>query len=681
MFSRVAASTRLALVVIGLVAASSAREPSGEYFFGVEIGGVLCGYARVTTAPLAEGSGNLTLLTHEIVVRGTLLGSPVDNRMVLTYHLDPAAARFIYHESLIEQGPSRMTSVVRIEAGKARVSESGSGKEEVVDLPAGVVLANTLWYPHLLADFASGKAEARSYLLFDGRGGAIRETVYTRKSAETLRLAGQSFDTVVLDVLDRRTGVASTMWLDTRTGMVVQTRTPGGRRTYLADPSVVDAVNRAGAQPDLNPSVMTKTNVTIRKVRDISSMKVRVVAQPSGLWLTPASLNVPGQRFTGTVRDNAVDGVFEIAHTRYDGAKAPPFPPDVRNDPALREFLAADSMIQSDDPVLTAKAHEITAGARDSWDAVRRLSQWVSGNVKGAIPGGVTARGTYDQRAGDCGGHSFLMAAFARSVGIPARVVWGCMYTPFEGGAFGEHAWNEVYMGEAGWIPLDTTIAETDYVDSGHIRIGILQSLSNALNPRVIEIVDHRVSGAVASSPAAGASKYDPYVGEYRNIERGNPVKVLERDDALALDIPGQTVLTFKEPDARGAWRSTISDDVFVTFERGDSGAVAAMTLHQATRLPRTGPPASPLDGVPAEFRPYPGVYLFQQAQARFTVVYEGATLVINDPLAKRAFKLKPGGQPGTWIDEFGKFTVHFDTDAGGAIAAMRLEGTTLFRR
>jgi transglutaminase-like putative cysteine protease len=240
---------------------------------------------------------------------------------------------------------------------------------------------------------------------------------------------------------------------------------------------------------------MASANVTIRDVRAISYMKVRVAARPSGLWLTPEMLNVPGQRFTGTVRENVVEGEFEIEHARYDGAHAPPFPPDLGGDASLKRFLGADDYIQAGDPVLAAQAREITDGARDSWDAARRLSAWVAVHIKGAIPGGVTARGTFDQGAGDCGGHSFLLAALCRSVGIPARVVWGCLYTPHQDGAFGQHAWNEVYMGAAGWIPLDTTASEVDYVDSGHLRIGVFGSVATSMNMRSIEILDYRGAG------------------------------------------------------------------------------------------------------------------------------------------------------------------------------------------
>ena len=72
---------------------------------------------------------------------------------------------------------------------------------------------------------------------------------------------------------------------------------------------------------------MSKTNVAIADVQGIRYMKVRAKFEPSGLWVTPESLNVPGQHFTGTVDENLIEGIFEIEHPHYDGAGAPPFPP------------------------------------------------------------------------------------------------------------------------------------------------------------------------------------------------------------------------------------------------------------------------------------------------------------------------------------------------------------------
>jgi len=369
-----------------------------------------------------------------------------------------------------------------------------AGEEYYFAIELNVVLANSLFHPHLVADFVTRNAERTTYRVFDGRENAVRETTYTRVGTEKLALAGRTFDTVVLEVAEQRTATAVTVWLDAVTGIIVQTRQPGNRRTYLTDRAVVRAVLEAGGRIDLDWLVLFKTNVSIQKVREISHMKIKAALRPQGLRLSPEALRGPGQRFEGTVKDNLVEGVFEIEHRRYDGRNAPPFPPDVGDDPALREYLRPDIYIQSDDRVIREKAREITSGARDSWDAMCRLSRWVATEIKGAIPGGITARGPYDQRAGECGGHSFLLAAFGRSVGIPVRAVWGLMYLPRDGGVFGRHAWNEVYMGEAGWIPIDATFAEADYVDSGHLRLGVIQSLSNEIDVKRIEILEHEAA-------------------------------------------------------------------------------------------------------------------------------------------------------------------------------------------
>ena len=33
---------------------------------------------------------------------------------------------------------------------------------------------------------------------------------------------------------------------------------------------------------------------------------------------------------------------------------------------------------------------------------------------------------------------------------------------------------NEIYMGKAGWIPVDATTNEIDYIDPGHIRAKVI---------------------------------------------------------------------------------------------------------------------------------------------------------------------------------------------------------------
>jgi transglutaminase-like putative cysteine protease len=483
---------RWAVLLTALLSAASAvpgaTSPSAEeFFFAYEINGTLCGYVKFTTSPLVEDGRDLILLEHAVLIQVRAMGQAVESRIKLTYHIDPRTNGFLYHESLIEQGGQRMFAKMRIDGGRAYISGTGTDKEEAVDLPPGVVLENTFSFPHLVADFARGGLETKSYKIFNGRDGKVQEVVYTKAGAEMLRRAGKTFETIVLDCVNRTNGLKTRIWLDPATGIQVQTQMPN-RLMYLADASVVGALQTAV----LDPIFAVKADKKIPNPDDISYMKTRAVIEPTGAWISPGSLNVLGQRFTGTVKDNRIEGEFEVEHRRYDGAEAPPFPPDFGRDPALKEFLEPSDFIQSNDPVLVAKALEITRGSGDSWEAARRIALWVSGNIKGAVPGGGTAKGVYDTRSGECGGYGFLTAAFCRAVGIPARVVWGCLYATSGGGVFGQHGWNEIYMGKAGWIPIDTTRRQIDYCDSGHIRIGVHESTATALNARTIEILDFR---------------------------------------------------------------------------------------------------------------------------------------------------------------------------------------------
>jgi transglutaminase-like putative cysteine protease len=647
-----------------------------EYYFAIEMNGTVCGYSRFTASPFLENGKDLILLKQEMRMQFTALGSKVEQRLVLTYHIDPASGRFTYHDSTIEQGDMRLSSKIRIAGGQAFVSGSGMSQEQAVPLPTDVVLANTLHYPHLVADFAGSGLASKSYPIFDGRDAQVQETVYTKVGTETVRRAGREYETIVLDVLNKRNGMKSKLWLDPATGIAVQARHPN-RFSYLADSSVAETLRT----PNLDANFLAKANISIPKVKDISYMKVRATIEPMGLWVSPEALSVPGQRFTGTVKDNLVEGEFEVEHRRYDGSKAPPFPPDFSRDPAMKEYLAGSELIQSDDPVLVEKAREITRGSRDSWEAAVRLSRWVSENIRGAIPGGGTARGVYDSRSGECGGHSFLMAAFCRAVGIPARVVWGCLHLPERGGIFGQHGWNEVYMGEAGWIPIDTTAGEIDYVDSGHIRIGPHQSTATALNARTMEILDYRLaSGGAADSKPPIPAKYGRYLGEYAHSSRGK-VEVVVKEGSLVVDIPGKIALALVDPDEKGIWQSKLTQNLYVTFGGTDSGAIVETRIHELLPMRRTGPLDVPAADVPAGLRAYPGKYLLMQAPAEFLVQYEGGTLFLNNQAAKRVIRLKPQGTEGRWQDESGNLSLRFVLDGKGAVESLVMESITRFRR
>lgn len=455
--------------------------------YSVEYGGKLCGYSQFHLSGLEKGDRDLLLLEQKMYVMLSLLGAEFNSEFAFTYHIDPATGGFVYHDSRLRQGDVDLGMALFIEDGVARMTTPDSDEETVTPVTAGAILPNTLLFPHLYEDFVVQGLEKKTYDVFEVRAGAVQQVVYKKVGEDRLELSGKTYETIALVEENSQIGSRVQRWLNRANGHIIKTVQPNGMVIALADASVIGLIELA----NIDESILTPTNVTISNLSRIRFMRVKAVLEPTGLRLTPEDLTVPGQTFEGTVKGNRVEGIFEVSHPLYDGVDAPPFPMNWADREDLAPFLAPEDFIEADDPILVEAAREIVKGATDSWDAASRIGRWVADNIHGAIPGGVTARKTFDLRNGECSAHSFLTAALCRAVGIPARAVWGCMYAPMQGGCFGQHVWNEVFMGDEGWISLDTTVKEATFIDSGHIRIGVYQSMMTGLNGKSFEILDH----------------------------------------------------------------------------------------------------------------------------------------------------------------------------------------------
>lgn len=142
--------------------------------------------------------------------------------------------------------------------------------------------------------------------------------------------------------------------------------------------------------------------------------------------------------------------------------------------PELQTFLSATTFIEADHPDIRAKAAEILDGENNSWRAAKKLCKWVykSINEKNLSGGFSSSLKTLESRSGDCTEHTVLLIAMARSVGIPARICSGLV---FSGDAFYYHFWPEVYVGT--WVQMDPTLGQI-IADANHIQLqgNILES-------------------------------------------------------------------------------------------------------------------------------------------------------------------------------------------------------------
>ncbi len=164
-------------------------------------------------------------------------------------------------------------------------------------------------------------------------------------------------------------------------------------------------------------------------------------------------------------------------------------------DPAFGPFLRPSREVRSDAETVRRTAREIAGTDRDAWSVARKLATWTHENLKWKRVDDADAVDTLATREADCLEFSELYVAMARSLGLPARIVSGVAYS---GGAFGGHAWVEVWAGR--WIEIDPTWG-TEFVDATHVR-----TVSNSLVAYgALNLVDIEVLEAPRAVPEYGA--------------------------------------------------------------------------------------------------------------------------------------------------------------------------------
>jgi hypothetical protein len=363
--------------------------------------------------------------------------------------------------------------------------QPGDQAASTIYLPENTLLPNTMFFPHLKTDFGIRGLDSATYQTFNVRNGKVEDFVYYKVGVEQIELNHTVFEAVIVQERDPGNGLLTTYWIDRDSGLRLKMESKTGIRMYLTDLSVMERLS-TGNWDDL---IFVRTNESIGDIRSISSMRVQ-----ADLDAFPGpemeDLNVEGQSFEGSIAGNSLKGIFVVEHHHYKGEDALSFGKPHRFNGEINMYLQAEDHIQSEDPEIKELALKLTEGSGDFWEAACRLSTWVAEHIEGSIVFG-SALETLQRGNGACGSQSMLLAALCRASGIPARVVWGCVYTPEFGGSFGHHGWSEVYVGEAGWIPVDATFHETDYLDSGHIRLGVFQTDATVINYREMKILNH----------------------------------------------------------------------------------------------------------------------------------------------------------------------------------------------
>jgi len=640
-------------------------------YFGIEINNTLCGYS-VETCCTGMWNGKKVLYEYSnVILKMSLLGSDVDGSFKTLYLIDPITDRAVMIDISVINNQSYIYINSRVDGDTIHFRSSNTGSEKVFLAGKDVMISSPTRYPYLLEDFIKGGASAKKYKVFDPMKGEITEKLYTRKPEESVSLRDSVFNTVVLEEADLTTGMKTTLWLRKSDGYNVRANIAGRQHIYLADKSVSSRI----IQANIDDVFFAKVNKTIPEIMNLTYVKVNAQINTYGETITPESLNYPGQKFTGTVLNNLIDGQFEVKPVRYHGINAPPFPPDYSHNTMLKKYLQPELTIESDDPLIISEAERITKGSKDSWEAAVRLSKWVSENIAGAIPGGISAINTLKMQEAECGGHSRLLAAFCRALGIPARLSVGCVYTLKYTGSFGQHAWTEVYMGDAGWIPVDATFGETSYIDASHIRLG-----ENAnYRPVKMAILDYTLNTGENSKTVFDT--FSGVLGNYINLEQYRMFSIIKKDEGFAINIPGRVVLDLNPPDDKGIWYPKLTSEIGLLPKINPDGKSDKIVMYQHYRLKKMSAPDSSKKDIPADYRKFAGNYQFAPVKLSVDVLFDKNGMTTQEPLGKSKERISYTRTADTWIDETGNYEISFVTNVENEITALLLTTKTEFLR
>ncbi len=435
-----------------LVRYDLASWPERDYWTGLVLNGEKIGFGHTTLLPPTDG-GALYELRSDATLAFNFLGFrktvALKSRDWVTDDL--RLVRFEYDYDL---DGNRLALTGRVEDGALAMTKVTSGKTAADRIP----LAEPLYPASAIAFYpvVRGLEMGRTYryVALDGqrqRLETVSQTVEAYQESELF--AGRAYK--VETTMD---GQASTTWIDAR-GLPILEMAMG--RVLIATLESEQEAKSFLVHASLNKRdvllefSLVRPDRPLEQPRDLARLRVIVGGLPPGFRLPSDDL----QR-------------CEPVATRAacDIRRADPPPPD---GPALsasemKPYLAFSDTIDVQDPAIQRTAREIVGPAGDPAGRIRLLVEWLQRNIEQKPVDAFTSLDVLERKQGECQGITMLYTAFARSVGIPTKVVNGLVYSP-EFGGFLYHAWAESYVG-GGWLPVDPTYGQVG-ADATHLKL------------------------------------------------------------------------------------------------------------------------------------------------------------------------------------------------------------------
>ena len=445
-----------ALAPLGFATAQADRAPPvvQDQWSVIKLGRAPAGFTHsVTRSIVLDGEEHFeTRVTSRLVMQrfGQSIEIEQDMTMVETVAGDVVS---VAKSDLLSGQRSESSLMVREDGrGELTTRAMGQTRESVVICPEGTLGVWGMQQKAVATGFEPGLVWQAKTLVPDQMRVV---TVQTRNVGwEEVALPSGSRKLFRTEVKIVDLGLEQTVWVADTGRTILSKMSLMGIDMEMLDVSRVEALAVVADAGVLPPEVFTQSVIVADEFVALPrrTRSVTLLVSPREPGHEIQLLNLGSRQHV----EPAEGDVLRVTRRRLEPAEGKTGMRPLREVPdELRPALEASSLIQSDEPRIIEAARELVGDTENAWLAAQRIEAWVDRHMseKSMEVAFGSALEAFEEQRGDCSEHAMLLAAMARAVGIPCRVVLGLVYL---GGIWGGHAWNEVWI-DGVWYPLDGT--------------------------------------------------------------------------------------------------------------------------------------------------------------------------------------------------------------------------------
>ena len=437
--------------------------PLREYWTGIVFNGSKIGFSHFRLAPAAEKDKRFDIQSEAYFrIRFLMLDKKINLRGFDRVADDLSLIRFDYEFDL-DGNHLSLRGLRSADQLAVTVQNRGESTLQIISLETQIYPASAI----ALYPFLHGLEVGRHYhfTVYDGQTqklAPVDQTILAYEESELFR--GPAFK-----IRTQFQGGTVTTWMNNQGESLLETSLNGVVISVLESENVA---RRYLAQAALNKYEnmlefsLIKCDTVISDPDRIHTLTVHI----SGLADSVALSNDDRQ-----VCKRSGNGSICRLSTLPEPGDQGPVPPNVET---LSRYLTPTIAISAQHPQISSLAQKIVAGADGNPQRIRALLDWIHQHIAREPVDVFTALDVLKGGRAECQGHALLYAAFARTLGIPTRIVNGIVYAPdFRG--FLYHSWNESIV-DGRWVAVDPTFGQIP-VDATHIKLLEGQNLSDLI--------------------------------------------------------------------------------------------------------------------------------------------------------------------------------------------------------